>query len=355
MRALSNARRNSVRNCVKHEMTKIAKLALLVATLAVAGGAAALWRDVGATDGALPVRFVRDVPLTGGATRFDYASVDPRRHLLWLAHMGDGAVEAFDTRTDRVRATIAIAPNASVRGIVVGRDKVYASAQGLGAVVVLDAGSGKRIATIPAGDVDGIAYDTNAQRIFVSDESGARDVVIDARTDRAIGQIPLGGEAGNTQYDPVSRHVFVGVQTRDELAELDPLALKVLHRYRLSGCRSSHSVAIDSTERAAYVGCQLNARLVRLDLRTGRVTASGGVGIGIDVLALDPALHRLYVGSESGIVSVYDVASGGLRRVAQAFLATNAHVIAVNAATHRVYVPLQNVAGRPVLRELDQR
>lgn len=336
-------------------MTAFVKFAFGVALLAIASGIAVIWRDVGATGPALPLRFVRDAPLTGGATRFDYASMDARRKRLWLAHMGDGTIEVFDTQTDRVAMTIAISPDASVRGIVVAREKVYASAQGIGAVVVLDATTGKRLASVSAGDVDGLAYDPVSQRIFVSDETGARDVVIDARNDRAIGQIPLGGEAGNSQYDAVSRHVFVGVQTRDELVEIDPIALRIVRRYPLPGCRSSHSVAIDSAGRAAFVGCQSNARLVRLDLRTGLVTASGGVGVGIDVLSLDPQPHRLYVGSESGVVSVYDVANGGLRRVAQAYLYLHAHAIAVNTATHRVYVPLQNVAGRPVLRELDPR
>jgi DNA-binding beta-propeller fold protein YncE len=92
---------------------------------------------------------------------------------------------------------------------------------------------------------------------------------------------------------------------------------------------------------------------VRLDLRSGRVTGAGGVGIGVDVMALDPSVHRLYVGSESGIVSVYDVANGGLTRVAQAFLAPHAHVVAVDPATHRVYVPLQDVGGKPLMRVME--
>jgi DNA-binding beta-propeller fold protein YncE len=49
--------------------------------------------------------------------------------------------------------------------------------------------------------VDGLAYDPVTQRVFVSDEAGGRDAVIDARTDRSVGSVELGGEAGNTQYD----------------------------------------------------------------------------------------------------------------------------------------------------------
>ena len=272
---------------------------------------------------------------------------------MWLAHMGDGAVEGFDVKTNRVTLTVPLGSGASVRGVLAARGHVFAAAQGHSAVVVLDGANGKRLATVPAGDVDGLAYDPVTQRVFVSDEAGGRDTVIDTGTNRAIGYVELGGEAGNTQYDPVSHHIFVGVQTRDELAEIDPGSLKVIRRYGLPGCSSSHSVVIDAAERAAYVGCQHNARLVRLDLRSGRVTGSGGVGIGVDVLALDPGLHRLYVASESGVVSVYDVRKGRLNRVAQAFLHLNAHVVAVDPSTHRVYFPLQDVGGKPVMRVME--
>jgi DNA-binding beta-propeller fold protein YncE len=329
-------------------------IGLVIGGLLLAGGAYA-WDRVGASGPNLPLRTVGDFPLSGRTTRFDYASFDANRGVMWIAHMGDGAVEAFDVRTNRVTRTVPISPAASVRGVLAARGNVYAAAQGLSAVIVLDGESGERRAAVPAGDADGLAYDPATQRIFVSDEAGGQDVVIDARANRRIGEIALGGEAGNTVYDPVSRHIFAGVQTRDELAEIDPVRMTVVRRYPLLGCSSSHSVVVDGEQRAAYVGCQRNMQVVRLDLAAGKVTRIGGAGIGVDVMALDPATHRLYVASESGIVSVYDVSGRRLHRIAQAFLHLNAHVVAIDPATHRVYFPLQNAGGRPVMRVLEPR
>ena len=42
-----------------------------------------------------------------------------------------------------------------------------------------------------------------------------------------------------------------------------------------------------------------------------------------------------------------------LERVAQAFVHLDAHVVAVDPATHRVYFPLQNLGGRPVMRVME--
>ena len=328
------------------------RVAIIVAIACMVAAVEYAWHTVGAAGPALPLKLVGDFPLTGNTTRFDYASMDRIDGSLWIAHMGDGSVEAFDVKTNQVTLTVPLGSGASVRGILFAHGEVYAAAQGIGAVVVIDK-HGRRVASVSVGDPDGLAFDPGTQRIFVSDESGNRDVVIDAKSHARVGAVELGGEAGNTQYDAVSKHIFVGVQTRDELAEIDPSTLKVIRRYPLPGCHSSHSVIIDSGQQAAYVGCQINAQLVRLDLRTGTVTGSGGVGVGVDVLALDASSNRLYVSSESGVISVYSVDGGKFSRVAQAFLHLHAHVVAVDQQTHRVYFPLQDVGGKPVMRVLE--
>jgi YVTN family beta-propeller protein len=56
---------------------------------------------------------------------------------------------------------------------------------------------GKRLRVtvrIPAGhDPDGLAYDPDDKRVFVSDETGRTVTVVDARTSKRIVTIPVGG------------------------------------------------------------------------------------------------------------------------------------------------------------------
>lgn len=46
---------------------------------------------ISGSPGKLPLSTLRDVPLSGGATRFDYQSFDPNTGRLYIAHLGDGA------------------------------------------------------------------------------------------------------------------------------------------------------------------------------------------------------------------------------------------------------------------------
>ncbi len=49
-------------------------------------------------------------------------------------------------------------------------------------------------------------------------------------------------------------------------------------------------------------------------------------------------------------MSVFQERGTALDKIGEAYLAPNAHTIAVDSDTHRVYLPLENIDGRPVLR-----
>src|SRR6266511_1436556 len=68
------------------------------------GAATALGAAVALAFGAaaLPLKTIATVPLPGGSSRLDYASVDSKRNRLYIAHLGGGLVIAFDTKNRRV-------------------------------------------------------------------------------------------------------------------------------------------------------------------------------------------------------------------------------------------------------------
>jgi DNA-binding beta-propeller fold protein YncE len=227
----------------------------------------------------------------GQATRWDYASLDARRHPLFLAHLGDSAEVAFDTAQRKVIANI---PGVSrVHGVlyVPQLDRVYASATRTDAVVAIDANTFKIIARMPGGDYPGgMAYALGAHKLFVSDEHGGTETVIDTASNRRIATRPLGGEVGNTQYDPVARHIFANVQTRSQLLEIDPVADQLIRRIDLPGAVGNHGLYLDAPARLAFIACEGNDQLLVLDLASRKVLASFDVARDPDVLAFDPAL-----------------------------------------------------------------
>jgi YVTN family beta-propeller protein len=303
------------------------------------------------TSGNLPLRSLRDVPLSGGATRFDYQSFDEDTGRLYVAHLGDGVLTVFDANKETMIGDIK--DLLRVHGVIAVPElhRIYASATGANELAVIDDRTLQIVARVSAGDYpDGIAYSTKVKKLYVSDLHGKTDTVIDANTNQRLTTIALGGGAGNTQYDSVSEHIFVTVHGLNQLAEIDPTKDYLIARYALAGCSEPHGLLIDSEHRLAFVACEENAKLAVFELDAKKMAAIHSVGADPDVLAFDKGFSRLYVSAESGIISIFDERGRTLEKVGEGFFAPNAHSVAVDNRTHRVYFPLQNVGGKPILR-----
>jgi DNA-binding beta-propeller fold protein YncE len=319
--------------------------AVVVAVIAVL---APLASTASASSG-LPLQAVARVPLSGPPVRFDYTSVDPSTNRLWVAHMDAGQLLVVDLQTRKIVKTI---PAPGVHGVIAvpALGRVYASATNAQQVLTIDARSGKILASAPAGQYpDGLAYDPVERHVFISDESGGVETVIDAAGHR-LATISLGGEAGNVQYDPGSHHILADVQTRNDIAVIDPRTNRIVRRIPVPGCDSDHGLNIDPIREIAFVACDGNATLHTLDLRTMKWTGGAAVGSSPDVLAFDSANRRLYVAAESGVDAVFAETAHGARRLGLSFLAPEAHTVAVDPRTHLVYFPLQSgTTGAPQL------
>jgi DNA-binding beta-propeller fold protein YncE len=205
-----------------------------------------------------------------------------------------------------------------------------------------------------------VSWSTTALKVSAKNPRGAlrvnagRLVIFDLKASTVVGEVvrsivALGGEAGNTHYDSVSHCILVAVQTRNQLVAIDPVTEKIVARYDLPGSDHPHGFTIDEPGRLAFITGDGNAKLLVLDLRTMKSIASHAVGDDPDVLAWDPEWRRLYVASESGVVSTFEADGRELRSLGE-YRAEHAHSVAVDPATHLVYLPLESVNGRPVLR-----
>jgi len=313
----------------------------------------ASWRAPTPTPQTAPktgLKLVREIPLPGPANRFDYQSVDPGTGRIYMNHMNADRTIVFDANGGKVIAEIMRLPRATGVWAVPSHHQVYVSAAGAREVAIIDDRTLKVISRV--GGIrfpDGIGYAREADKVFVSDEAGGTDVVIDPKTMKKRSTIDLGGEAGNTHYDSVSNCILAAVQTKGQLVAIDPVRERIVQRYDLPGSDGPHGFTLDEPGRLAFVAGEGNGKLQVVDLRTMKVLQSLKVPDDPDVLAWDPSLRMLYVASESGTLSAFWVEGNVLRPIGEVRVA-HAHTVSVDPRTHLVYLPLENVNGRPVLR-----
>jgi DNA-binding beta-propeller fold protein YncE len=299
----------------------------------------------------LPLRHVSDLTLPGDSSRFDYASLDPARGLLFIAHLGASEVIEVDVHANRVVRTVAHLSDVHGVLVVPQLHRVYATATGDNVVAAIDEDTGQILTRTPTGAYpDGLAYDPLHRTVWTTNETGGSETVIDAATGTLRGTAALGGDAGNVAYDPGTGQVLADVQTRNTLAVIDPATLTVTRRVPLPGCDHDHGLTLDPINRLAFIACDGNATLLALDLSTWQVTGTNKVGQDPDVLAYDSAAHRLYVAAESGWLTTLDNHNRHLTVTGRAHLAEGAHVVAIDATNHRSYYPIPHgPAGHPTL------
>jgi DNA-binding beta-propeller fold protein YncE len=328
-------------------------IACFVLILAAGCAAISQGRVVAQPTDVAQLRIIRDVPLPGDTSRFDYESIDPTAHRLFIAHLGAGSVVAYDTDLAQVIADIAGVPG--VHGVIAVPDlgRVYATATSSRQIAVIDIAS-LAVVAMAQGDgyPDGLAYAPEAGKVYVSDEQDGNETVMDVQSNQRLGSIALGGEAGNTQYDPSSHRIYVAVQTKNQVVAIDPTTDQIVERHDTPGCDHPHGLLIDPELQRAFVACQGNDKLVVLDMTAWQVLSTQDVGKSPDVLASDPVLHLVYVAAENGPLAVFHNDQTGVTRIAFQSAGPSAHVVAVDPNTHNIYMPIANLNGQPVLREL---
>ncbi len=295
---------------------------------------------------ALPLRAAGEIALPGDSSRFDYASLDAARGLLFVAHLGASEIVVVDVHAGAV--VRAVRGVEQVHGVLVvpERHRVYATATGANQILILDEDTGAPLARAPTGDYpDGLAYDPIHATIWTTNKAGGSETVIDADSGQVRGTVQLGGQAGNVAYDPQSRQILADVQTRNEVAVIDPGSLTVTWRVALPGCDHNHGLALDPAHRLAFVACDANATLLTVDMNTWKIVATQRVGDSPDVLAYDPAAGRLYVAAESGRLTILDERNRNMTVAGRSHLADAAHVVAVDPTTHRSFYPVPHGRG----------
>jgi DNA-binding beta-propeller fold protein YncE len=302
----------------------------------------------------LPLTLVADVALPGKAARFDYQDLDPARGHLVIAHMNDASVVIVNLSDGSVAKVLPGIPVA--RGVIVGGEvgRIFITSSP-DKLVILDSASLTEIARVDTGkSPDGVGWDPVHQIVGVSDQGdGALSLIAAAGSGKRT-PVPLGTETGNVVFDPSRRVFWVSVVTAsppDQLVAVDPTTASVTTRLDLPGCEGAHGLRLHPDGQSAFIACENNGVLARVDLGGAHRVVTAKTGSDPDVLGVDPGLGWLYVAAESGDLTVFDLKQPGLVSIDREHPGDNAHSVAVDPATHHVYFPLEaGPNGTPVLR-----
>lgn len=284
-----------------------------------------------------PARLLSRLAL-GGPGGWDYLAFDaPSRHL--FVSRGD-RVLVIDVDAGKQIGTIA--DTAGVHGIALADDlhRGFVSDGKSASVTVFDLASLKTVATIAGTgqNPDAILYDSASHHVLTFNGKSASASVIDPAKNAVIGSIALPGKPEFAVADGAG-HVYVNIEDKSELVQLDSLHDKLLQVWPLAPCASPSGLAIDNTHHRLFSVCD-NRTMAVLDALDGHHVADVPIGDGPDGVVFDPAEAMIYsANGESGtITAVHEDDPDHYRVTATIPTQVSARTLTLDPKLHRLYL-----------------
>jgi DNA-binding beta-propeller fold protein YncE len=286
------------------------------------------------------VHQVASIKLPGNGSYVDYLTVDSIGGKLYAAYTIENAVVVIDTQANRI--TSSIEGLKDVRGVALVPELGlgFTSNRGEDTIGVIDLNSNRLMGKIANGHgPDAIIYDHAAAVVYAGNHDGRSATLVDPATQKVLAVVPLGGTAEYPQADPANGLVYQNLEDKNEVAVVDPGKRAVVARYTTEPGTGPTGLALDSTNHRLFSACG-NEKLVVLDSTNGKVVAAVPIGSGVDFVAYDQELRRIYTANGgSGTMTVISQDAPDRYSVIETVTtAKGAHALAVDQATHRVYV-----------------
>lgn len=281
----------------------------------------------------------------GGEGGWDYVTVDSAARRLYISRSTH--VMVVDIDSEKVFGDIT--GTLGVHGIAVAPElnRGFISNGKANTSTIFDLTTLKVLGQVKTGEnPDAILYDPSTKRVFTFNGRSKDATAFDAVSGEVVGRIALEGKPEFAAADAKGR-IYVNIEDKNEVVEIDGGKLSVLNRYSLKPCEEPTGMAIDAKHSRIFSGCH-NMIMVILDTKAGKVIATVPIGKGVDGNGFDPGTGLIFSSNGDGSLTVvhesppqrFDVVETVRTQV-------GARTMAIDTKTHNIYLPTATFAAPP--------
>ena len=290
-------------------------------------------------------QFITEIPI-GGDGGWDILTIDSAASRLYLSHATKVVV------VDLIKNTIAgeIADTPGVHGFVAVPEarRGFSSNGKESKSSVVDLTTLKTTSKIDTGpNPDAIVYEPRHGEVYVFNHTGNSVTVINAKAATVSATIPLGGNPEFAVVDETAGRVYCNIEDKSEVAVIDADKHEVVARWSLSPGKGPTGIALDATHHRLFSGCH-NKMMVMLDTESGKMVGSVPIGAGVDGCAFDEATQLAFASCGDGTTTIAKEEAPNKLSVLQVLKTERgARTMALDARTHRIYLPTAQFAPAP--------
>jgi YVTN family beta-propeller protein len=272
----------------------------------------------------------------GGEGGWDYLSYDSDSNRVFISR--GTHVTVMDGKTGSVVGDIPDTPGVHGIALVNSLIRGFISNGRGNSVTAFNLATLAAVETIAVGqNPDAIIFDMASDRVFTMNGRSNDSTAIDAVTGKVVGTIPLGGKPEFAVSDEAG-HVFVNIEDKSEIVQIDSDSLKVTARWPLKPCLEPSALAMDRASNRLFAGCS-NQMMAVMDAHNGFIVGTVPIGRGVDAGAFDPGTGYVFMSNGDGTLSViHEDSAFKFTLVENVDTQRGARTMALDEKTHNVYL-----------------
>jgi DNA-binding beta-propeller fold protein YncE len=260
-----------------------------------------------------PLHLVQTIPMPNVKGRIDHMDVDVTGKRLFVAGLENGSLEVLDLRAGKRLKSIPGFKKTQGVAYVRSLNKVFVASGDDGMLRVF---RGDTLDPLDAIKLDvgpnRVAYDPHTELLYVG--YGGKDAgkdygqvgVIDAKTDKHIGDIKVEAHPAELLLDPSGKTLFVFVSAAGKVQVVDTSKRELVSTWPVSSQRNGDG-AFDERTHRLFIGTRTPPQMIVMDSQTGKEIANLPTVEGMDGVYFDAGHKRVYVsgGRDQGVGYVF--------------------------------------------------
>jgi DNA-binding beta-propeller fold protein YncE len=259
------------------------------------------------------LRLVQTIPMRNVKGRIDHMDVDVKGKRLFVAGLENGSLEVVDLQGGKWSRSIPGFKKTQGVAYVSSLNKVFVASGDDGMLRVF---RGDTLELLDAVKLDlgpnRVAYDPHAELLYVG--YGGKDAgkdygqvgVIDAKTDKHIGDIKVEAHPAELLLDQSGKALFVFVSAASRVQVVDTNKREVVSTWPVSSQRNGDGAFDEKTHRL-FIGTRTPPQMIAMDSQSGKEIAHLPTVEGMDGVYFDAGRKRVYVsgGRDQGVGYVF--------------------------------------------------
>jgi DNA-binding beta-propeller fold protein YncE len=271
--------------------------------------------------------------------RWDYASFDPARRRVYIAH--GMVISAIDVDTKAVISALAKGAGLHAAFALPGGDVIVSTNGATDTLQFSNAATGDVLASVKVGKKpDAAVYDASANLVLVMNGDSGDVSLVDPDKRAVVGSIAIGGALEFAATDGAGK-AFVNIEDQGKIAVLDLKAKRVVARYDLNGCEEPSGL-VYAPDAGVLISACANGMAKVVNAASGAEIATLAIGKKPDAVIWDGARKLAFIPSgAAGTLSVIAVRGPTDVSVVQTVTTqVGARTGAVDPKTGVVYLPV---------------